>query len=269
MRPYGSVLTALLLTALPAAAQTPPAGGARPTTPTTPTPAASSAALDRYLLRWEQEMQKVRTLAAQLTLKEKDKTFETTKVYSGVAQYMKQGTGPSALNLAVLEMKQDGRPDVTKKFVCTGTYLYAFEPSVKELRAYELPTPKAGQVADDNFLAFLFGMSRDQAKRRYVLKLFKEDKYYIYVDVEPRSSQDRAEFQRARLVLNRDTFLPRQLWFEQPNGNEVLWDIPSVRSGVALERRLFDAPATPAGWKLVPVSRTGPAATPRVVRPSR
>jgi TIGR03009 family protein len=267
MRLYGLVVTALLLAALPAAAQTRPAAPAKPAA----SPAASAAAsatLDRYLLRWEQEMRKVQTLAAQLTLAEKDKVMETTKRYTGVAQYMKQGTGPSALNLAVLELKLEARPDVVKKFICTGTYLYAFEPSAKEVRAYPLSTSRAGGVADDNFLSFLFGMSRDEVKRRYLLKLFKEDRYYVYVDVEPRFSQDRAEFQRARLVLNKDTFLPRQLWFEQPSGNEVLWDIPTIRSGVRLERRTFDAPTTPPGWKLVPVSRTAPAAPPRVVRPS-
>ena len=109
-------------------------------------------------------------------------------------------------------------------------------------------------------------MRAEEAKRRYVLNLAREDRYYIYVDVTPRFPADRADFQRARLVLNKDNFLPRQLWFEHPNGNEVTWDIPALKTGVPLDRRAFDAPRPPKDWKLVPVSRNNPP--PRVARPS-
>jgi hypothetical protein len=62
------------------------------------------------------------------------------------------------------------------------------------------------------------------------------------------------------------------LWFEHPNGNEVTWDIPRLQSGVSLDRRAFDAPKPPPGWKLVPVNNTtrssGSQPPPRVVRPN-
>ena len=101
-----------------------------------------------------------------------------------------------------------------------------------------------------------------------VLKLAKEDRWYIYVDIAPRNKADRGDFSRARLVLNRDTFLPRQLWFEHANGNEVTWDIPQLKSGVTVDRRFFDKPTLPPGWKLVPV-RTSTAPPPRVIRQSK
>jgi TIGR03009 family protein len=264
MRTYGLVLTALLLTGTCAEAQTRPA-----TPPAKPAakPAASDAALAKYLAQWEAKMGKVTTLSAQITRLDKDKAFETTQKLVGKAQYMKAGTGPSALNLALLEMNLDGKTAIAEKFVCTGTYLYQFVPSAKEIRAYELPKRKPGQVADDNFLSFLFGMKATEAKRRYTLKLAKEDKWYVYIDIAPRFAADRADFARARLVLNKDTFLPRQLWFEHANGNEVTWDIPRVQSGISLNRRDFDAPKPPPGWKLKTVSRTA-TPTPRVVRPA-
>ncbi len=154
-----------------------------------------------------------------------------------------------------MELKQEGKPDFAEKIICTGTYLYKFEPPQKEIRAYELPRPTPGQVADNNFMSFMFGMKAEEAKKRYTLTLAKEDKWYIYVDVAPRFAADKNEFARARLVLNRDSFLPRQLWFEHANGNEITWDIPQLRSGVSIDRRSFDAPKPPPGWKLVPVNR--------------
>src|SRR5262249_36785955 len=161
-------------------------------------------------------------------------TFQRTETYVGEAKYMKLPVGATGQvdNLASLSMQNKDNPNIFERFVCTGTHLYQFLPQQKEIRVYQLPPPRPGQVADDNFLSFLFGMKAEEAKRRYDLRVVKEDQWYIYVEVQPRSPADKADFQKARLVLNKDNFLPRQLWFEQPNGDEVTWDLPRVQSGV-------------------------------------
>jgi TIGR03009 family protein len=253
MRQVALIVSALLLTCVRASAQAPAAP-----------PSPADQQLDRYLQRWELEMQKIQTLAAQLNRIEKDTTFNTTQKFVGYAQYMKAGNGPTAVNLASLEMRQEKSSEIAEKFLCTGTFLYQFSPAKREIRAFDLPPPKQGAVADDNFLTLLFGVKAAEARRRYELKLTNEDQYYIYVSIAPRNPQDKADFQRARIVLNKDTFLPRQLWFEQPNGSEVTWDIPNIRSGVQLNRADFDAPTPPAGWKLIQVPRT--EGTPRAIR---
>src|SRR5262249_12448352 len=102
---------------------------------------------------------------------------------------------------------------------------------------------------------FLFGMKAEEAKRRYDMKLVREDQNHIYVEIFPRFAQDKAEFKRARIVLSRDTFLPRQLWFEQPTGTDVTWDIPAIKANVQVNRADFDAPKVPPGWKPVTVPR--------------
>jgi TIGR03009 family protein len=256
------VLAVVLATGAVAGAQTAPA--AKPGAAAT---AADTAKLDACLKRWEEEMRKVQTLSGTLGRIDKDKSFGTTTKFTGYAQYMRSGTGPTALNLAHMEMKQEGKTDIAEKIICTGTYLYMYAPPQKEIRAYEIPRAKPGQVADDNFMSFMFGMKAEEAKKRYVLSLAKEDKWYIYVTVMPRFAVDKAEFARAQLVLNKDNFLPRQLWFEHSNGNEITWDIPRLQSGASIDRRVFDAPKPPPGWKLVPVTRAA-AAPPRVVRPN-
>jgi TIGR03009 family protein len=257
MRLQWLVFTAVLLAAQLAGAQQ-PQGAA---------PSAQEQALDRCLLRWEQEMQKVQTLYAILSRIDKDKSFETTQKLTGYAQYMKAGTGPTALNLAMLELHQEGKKDIQEKWICTGTYLYQFAPAQKEIRAHELPKPPPGQVAEDNFLSFLFGMKAEEAKRRYMLNLVKEDQHYVYVDIYPRVPKDKADFTRAQLVLNRDTFLPRRLWFQHPNGNEVTWDIERLANGARLDRAAFDPPQPPPGWRVIPVARNDQK--PRVVRPNQ
>lgn len=243
----GLVLTTLLLACPPICGQTTP-----PIRKASPIQSASDPEtekkLDGYLRRWEQEMEKVQTLAAQLKRITKDKTFDNTTNLVGYAQYMKAGTGASALHLASLSLYPKGSRQFREKFVCTGTFLYNFLPAQKEVRVYEVP--KKSRAGDSNFLTFLVGIKADEARRRYILKLVKEDKWYIYISVTPRFRNDKADFQKARLVLNKDSFLPRQVWFESTNGDEVTWDIPRIQSGVRLDRRQFDRPRVPKGWKL-------------------
>jgi TIGR03009 family protein len=162
---------------------------------------------------------------------------------------------------------------VGEKFICTGPLLYEIRPQNKVMRIHELPPPQAGKVADDNFLSFLFGMKAEEAKRRYDLTLVKEDQWYVYLEIVPKLPADKADFQRARMVLNNKTFLPRELWFEQPNGNETKWDIPEIRSGAPLKNSDFAPPTPPKDWNVVRVPRPEavPPRTdvpPRVVRPA-
>src|SRR5881275_788941 len=98
------------------------ATGAGAVAQTTPAATTTDAKLDGYLKSWETEMRKVQTLSALLTRIDKDKVFSVTHKFNGWAAYMKSGSGPTAMNLAILELKADGKTDVAEKVVCTGTY---------------------------------------------------------------------------------------------------------------------------------------------------
>src|SRR5207302_1388625 len=110
--------------------------------------------------------------------------------FEGTAKYMKP-------NLASLDLRLRGRPNVIERYICTGTYLFEFRQAESKIRAHEMPPPKEGQVADDNFLSFLFGMRAAEARRRYDISLFKEDANYNYLKILPRFPEDKADFQTA------------------------------------------------------------------------
>lgn len=271
MRSYGFVLAAFGLANLTAAAQQAPPTQQQQAPQTQPAPAATAAdaALDEHLGKWEKAMKGIETLGAQLTRIDKNPNFDKVEKLTGAAYYMRVGTGTAAQNLALLEMKLDGQKEFKEKFICTGTYIYAYAPEQKEIRYYELPKPQPGQVADDNLMSLLFGMKADEARRRYELKLSKEDANYIYVEIAPRADRDRSDFQRARLVLSKTNYLPRQLWFEHPDRSEVLWDIPNLQVGMAMNRRAFDEPQTPPGWKKVAGESRRQIARPAAPAPGR
>jgi TIGR03009 family protein len=229
---------------------------------------ATQQKLDMLLNRWEQEMKAVESLVAQCNRTTVNKTFQATETYSGTASFLKP-------NMAMLDMKKQNRPDVYEKFICTGNKLYEFSPQNRAVRVHELPPPKqGGAISDDNFLSFLFGMKAEEAKRRYDLRLEREDQYYYYVTILPRMPQDKADFQQARLVLVKQSFLPRELWFVSPNGDETKWDIPRIDNGARLNAGHFN-PQLPPGWTMqrVPQAQEVPANNnnqlkPRVARPN-
>src|SRR5207248_3730515 len=92
--------------------------------------------------------------------------------------------------------------------------------------------------------------------KTFRLRLAKEDRYYVYLDLRPRSSEHRADIKRMRVVLARDGYWGRQLWLEHGNGNEVTLDFErpdtdprppitpeSIREGL------------PKGWKRFKIGR--------------
>jgi TIGR03009 family protein len=236
-------------------------------TQTTPEFDPAKNPLDGYLQRWEEAMKKVESLALRCSRTELDKIYKTKKTFTGTIHFLKP-------TYFFWNMTVDGKPHDFERFVCTGNYIYQYVPAQKEIRVY--PAPKQandGRVADDTSVAFLFGMKAVEARKRYDLKLFKVDAHYIYVDVEPRMPVDRADFQKARIILDKGTYLPRQIWFEHPNSGEVTWDIPAIQSGAKLDKAIFATPSLPAkDWKMVQgqaPSQPGAEPKPRLVRPTK
>jgi TIGR03009 family protein len=232
-------------------------------------PAPNSAHLDEILKQWEGRMKSIDSLAAEVVRDKEDRQFRIKERYVGTARYMKP-------DLALLDLHNEKRPESRETFICTGTSIYEFNQAGKEIRIHDLPPPKPGQVAEDNFLAFLFGMKAEEARKRYDITLFQEeDPNYIKFRILPRFPADKADFQVAYLALLKSNFLPRTIMFVEPNGNQTRWDFPAVEIGARLNRQDFVAPALPKGWRYVRVPRADAGAPqgfdppPRVVRPKQ
>lgn len=234
--------------------------------PINPVQTGSDPRLEAVLTNWERAMLNVQSLSAEVKRTKVDKTFQTTpELFEGTAQYLRGAPGQTSR--AGLELFKKGQPQTYEKYLCTGNFLYEWAPANKVIRRHELPPPKPGQLADDNFLSFLFGMKAEDAKARYFLTYVPpqaNDKWYQYLSIKPKATPDKADFTEARLVLLASNYLPRQLWFLQPNGDEVTWDFPRVTSPANLGPQHFAHPQLPAGWQFVPVPRQNPA--PRVMR---
>jgi TIGR03009 family protein len=259
-----------------AVAQTPPVTTAPAAPPTTapatppavpgvvpkaaaPAPAALDPAnnrLDAILMQWEAKMKTYNAVGAEVTRTDKSKQTGFTDIHTGTAKLLRPG-------YAALHLTKQGAQDRYEWFICTGTELHEYIARDKVVRIRPLPAGFLEQP-DDNFLAFLFGPKATTVKQRYDIKLVKEDQWYVYLEMVPKNNDDRVDFVRGRIVLSIQTYLPRQLWFEQPNADEVIWDFPRMDPTIRLDRAQFVAPVVPAGWtvtKLPPPATPAPAPT--------
>jgi TIGR03009 family protein len=252
-------LAITLVGATVAPAQQPPA------TPTAP----DQSKLLPHLEKWEKTMAGLDSLVIECRRTDKSATFGRTDLLIGKAFFMKDKSDIFAL----IQMERMDKADPTKKdksgyyerLVCNPTAFYQYEAAEKKIKFLQLPPRKAGAATDDNLLAFLFGMSAKQATERYKLKLVKEDKDYVYVEVLPMRTEDKVDFEMARICLDRDTYLPRQLWFRQNNGDEVTWDLPSITKNAKIDRKYFEKPELPKGWTFDEIKKEP---KPSVIRPS-
>src|SRR5262249_13785938 len=243
---------------------------AQPATAQTPVSAAErEKQLDTHLQAWEGRMKDISSLEMNpIQRTDKDNQLKYVSKWKGNAKYSKP-------NLASLTLQREDKPEIFERWVCTGAAIYQYVPANKEIVIHQLPVKKDGKVSDENFLGFMFGMKAEDAKKRYGLQVTpgkEKDPYYVYIDIQPREDRDKADFELPPLLLHKDSDLHRQLWFRHPNGDETTWDIPQVKSGVQIDRREFQAPEAPKGWKMVQGLKptdAGQKQAPRVVRPQQ
>jgi TIGR03009 family protein len=256
MRHYSLALLGLLALAAGAFAQQ----GAQPP------PVGTPEQLNERLAGWEKAMIDVRSILAKVSRTDVNKVRGQNTVKSGEVRCLKVDAGNGKVDkLALLYLAEKDDPKSYEKYICTGDLLYSFSPREQTLYVRKLPN----KLTDDSFLGFLFEMKAEALKKRFDMTLVRpDDPNYVYIDIKPRLEADKAEFERARLVLFRRDFLPAQLWFQEPTtGVHHTWDLSELKiNDPGVKATDFVAPEKPAGWKVEEVKDKQPEPPPRVIR---
>jgi TIGR03009 family protein len=204
-----------------AAAQKPATkSAAKPATAqNTPAPKVDPQRLNDLLGGWEQKTKGMRDLECEFQRISRDRIFKTEVIDYGKASAIKPYRGRLDL------MNEKGNP--TQIFIYTGKKIHQYDFEKKEETIHILPDTEAGTGQSmPGPLGFVYGMSAAEAKARFDFKLISDSKgggKYAEIHATPRTQIDQQEFKLAQLVIDKQTFLPKELRVIETNGNEQHW----------------------------------------------
>lgn len=222
------------------------------------TPPGQQEPLDIVLRGWEKAMTDLRSFAAVVDRTSIDKALQSKDEFKGYALFVKAANKNDG-SRARLELYKASNAKIFERYICTGTFLYEYSPSTQVVRIHDMPkTNQPGGGQQESFLSFLFGMGSEQAKTRYNMQYVKSDEHYHYVRILPKLAHDKSDFAEARLSLLRSNNLPAQMWYLQPNGNEITWNFSKVQVDVQIPLTHFEAPVK--DWRVERVQAKVPAA---------
>lgn len=189
-----------------------PADEAPPQPPFTLTP-QQQANLDRLLTDWEKRNASIRTITCQFERWEYDRTTNTRKYANGELKYK----NPDNAEYQVL----DASGATTEHWLCDGTSIYEFKHSEKTLVQRELPPALQGKAIEDGPLPFVFNANAQKLKDRYWLRLTAPPEGVqdqVWLEAMPKRREERANFERAELILDAKELLPVAVQIHTPGG---------------------------------------------------
>jgi TIGR03009 family protein len=229
-----------------------------------------NAELEVVLQAWEKRSSEIKTLECTFQCWQYDKVFGEQpqdgrpplpkRICRGVIRY----AAPDRGHYHITEEAKDARktPPVFEArdgehWVCDGNAVYEFNHEKQQLIERRLPEELKGKAISNSPLPFVFGTTANRMRQRYWMRLITPKAAIgreIWLQVEPIYADDRANYQRAMVILDEKRMLPKAVSLEVPNGNRtnyVFDDDPSINNPLKKFWGNFNVPRTPAGWKRV------------------
>jgi hypothetical protein len=187
---------------------------------------------------------------------EHDVSFDTRTVKKGEVQLLNPG-------LLRVDWQTSPQPTI---LLITRQSIHFFHPERKEMiwkkpadgRFFaETPTrsfleglARFGEAFQQQAYWEFAGLPVRELTPRFDLRLTKEDAWYVYLDIQPRHPQDKSAFNRMRVVLQKDSFRVRQIWYEQITGNTLTLDFKKPNTNVKITPESIRE-GLPQGWERI------------------
>lgn len=154
--------------------------------------------------------------------------------------------------------------DVGEHWVCSGTSIYEFRHTERQLRETRLPPEMRGKAISDGPLPFVFGAKAETLKKRYSMRIITPPGVtdQVWLEALPRYQADAANFSKVELILQTRDLMPFAIRIFKPGGqdHDVFQFDPKtslVDKGLDLIRD-FSKPVTPLGYTFILEDAAGP-----------
>lgn len=192
-----------------------------------------SPQLKQVLVDWYKNTSKITHLAGQHTKFVYDKTFNVEKRGIGKFYYEAPDKGridiqPAEIPKGAVSRRVDPRTKKpfeliaapTEIWLSDGKTILAVDESSKRARRFAIPPKAQGRNIMDGPLPFLLGMPPNKALARYKLKILKNTETEVWLHVWPRWRTDAANFREAKVILQKEHYLPSAVLLQSSTGNE-------------------------------------------------
>lgn len=120
--------------------------------------------------------------------------------------------------------------DLTERWICDGQRILVIDDVQKTVQQFNIPEEAQGANIMDGPLPFLFGMQPQKALDRYRMKLLVTNANMYELFVEPKQGPDKANYQWARVQIERATMLPIAVQMMDPTGKrETVYTFPEIK----------------------------------------
>ncbi len=263
-----------------------------PPVATQPPAATVDPKLAAHLAAWEKQREGFTNVYASLEVTKTESVFKRERHYLGSVLHMR----PDFTRLRLDNVADPTKADY-EAYIRNGNVLYEYNGLLKTITEYHLNDKKIDLTdlkSDDKvesvdpaswwgkFLARMFSVSLSAERmpisvlsqisakeylERYQITLFKEDNYYLYLDIKPRDAADRQEFEQIRIALMGPKvkaplvpYSPAQLYILRPNGDTESWRFKETRWNVpGVTEKAFECVKIP-GWQLKSIPAKKPEA---------
>jgi outer membrane lipoprotein-sorting protein len=197
-----------------------------PTAPAAEKKLEGDSRLESLLREWEKGDHQIRELHCTFTVTTEDRILKDKTTSRGEAFFKKP-------DLARIDFKdQEGKLPQIWLYKGKTLRLYNFTNQIEEVGPIDLD---ASQDWFTKWMASTFKLARwafpaapfDEAQKNFQFHLRKEDKYWAYIQLEPRYPKEFVDFKEMEVVLNQKTHLVRQIRYST-SGHRMILDFEKI-----------------------------------------
>src|SRR5579863_1918979 len=181
--------------------------------------------LEKFLKDWEKNTSLFKKLVGEFEVIKYVPAFQVEKRAAGKFAHEAPDKGSYEKQAVVIAKGQKpGKKGYTlesddpERWVCTGKEVIKIDDKEKTYEKMPIPPAAQGENIIEGPLPFLFGMKADRAKKRYKLKLQKQDENGIWLEVIPSTSQDSSNWEKAIVIIDPREFVPTHVRLYDPAG---------------------------------------------------
>ncbi len=203
-----------------------------PTAPAAEKKSEGDARLATLLREWEKADHEVRELNYSFQSTMEDRILRDKQISRGEAFVKKP-------NLLRIDWK-DEKGKFWKTWIWSNGFLREYDSEKKEIWILRISSDLSKESLDRGWLLngicrqmhqglkwFYIGFPVNEMRRDYLFRLNKEDKYWAYIKIDPRTERE-GDFKDLEVVLNQKTHLVRQIRCVDCCGRRVMWDFEQV-----------------------------------------